>query len=135
MSRNEDIVRGVIAGSPYGELLGLQVEHVDSDHARLRLPYRHDIVTVGDTVHGGAIASLIDTAATAAVWSGVDLEQSSRGATVGFTVNFLAAARGQDLIANASVIQRGRTLCTCDVDVRGADGRSVARALVTYKVG
>jgi len=90
---------------------------------------------VGDIVHGGAIASLIDTAATAAAWSRADLGKPVRGTTVGFTVNFLAAARGQDITATAKVIQRGRIICVCDVEVRGLDGASVARALVTYKLG
>jgi acyl-coenzyme A thioesterase PaaI-like protein len=50
-------------------------------------------------------------------------------------VHFLAAARGQDVLAAARVIQRGGTICVVDVDGRGADGTTVARALVTYKLG
>jgi uncharacterized protein (TIGR00369 family) len=129
-----DVVRDVIVASPYGRLLGVMAEHVETDRVRVRLPYRPDVTTVGDLVHGGAIAGLIDTAATAAVWSGADLTQSQRGTTVGFTVNFLAGARGCDLLATAQVIQRGRTICVCEVQVEG-DGKAVARALVTYKIG
>jgi uncharacterized protein (TIGR00369 family) len=135
MSANEEIVRSVVVGSPYGNLLGLRVEAVGCDEVRIRLPYRADVVTVGDTVHGGAIASLVDTAATAAVWTGVDLREHARGATVAFAVTFLAAARGQDVVATARVIHRGRTLCTCDVEVAGGSGEMLARGLVTYKVG
>ena len=135
MTANEEIVRKVIVESPYGALLGVRLELVEPDHARVRLPFRNEIVTVGDVVHGGAIASLVDTAATAAVWSAADLGTSTRGTTVGFTVNFLSAARAQDLVAVARVIRRGRTLSTCDVEVNGVDGTAVARALVTYKAG
>ena len=135
MSPNEEIVQSVIVGSPYGALLGLELARLTDEEVVVRLPYRPQIVTVGDVVHGGAIASLVDAAATAAVWAGTDLEHSRRGTTVGFTVSFLSAARGQDLLATARVIQRGRTLCVCEVRVDGASDTQVARGLVTYKVG
>jgi len=132
---NEEVVRGVIVASPFGSLLGLQVERVEADRVGVRLPYRPAITTVGDTVHGGAVASLIDVAATAAAWSAADLGRSRRGTTIGFTVNFLAPARAQDLVATARVIRRGGTICVCEVAVDGADGAALARALVTYKLG
>ena len=135
MSGSEDLVRNVIVGSPFGTLVGVVPETIEPDRVRLRLPFRPEVTTVGDVVHGGAIASLVDVAATAAVWSGADLAASQRGTTIGFALNFLAAGRGQDLLATATVIQRGRTICVCEVDVRGVDGDPVARALVTYKVG
>ena len=130
-----DLVRDVIVRSPFGLLVSVEPETIEPDRVRLRLPFRPEITTVGDVVHGGAIASLVDVAATAAVWSGADLATTQRGTTIGFTLNFLAAGRGQDLLATATVIQRGRTICVCEVDVRGVDGSPVARALVTYKIG
>ena len=45
-----------------------------------------------------------------------------------------ALGRGQDLVATARVIQRGRSLVVCDVDVHAKDGVHVARATVTYKL-
>jgi uncharacterized protein (TIGR00369 family) len=130
----EDIVRAVIVGAPYGQLLGVVPETIDRDRVAVRLPFRTELTTVGDLVHGGAISALIDLTATAAVWAGADLEQHRRGATVGITVTYLAPAHGQDLVATAEVIRRGRSLCVCEVGVAGADGERVARALVTYKI-
>lgn len=135
MSQNEEIVRSMIAGAPYGRLLGIEIVSIEPDRVRLRLPFRQVLVTIADVVHGGAIASLVDATATAAVWSAASLEGTPRGTTIGFTVNFLAAARGEDVLADARVIQRGRTISVCDVEVTGARGKSVARALVTYKLG
>jgi uncharacterized protein (TIGR00369 family) len=132
---NDAIVRDVIVGSPLARLLGLVVDAVADDHVRLRLPYREAVTTVGDTVHGGAIAALIDTAATAAAWAGADLAVQQRGTTIGLSVNYLAAGRAQDLTATARVLQRGRRICVLDVEVTAADATAVARALVTYKVG
>src|SRR5215510_430719 len=130
-----DLVRDVIVRSPFGLLVSVEPEAIEPGRVRVRLPFRPEVTTLADVVHGGAIASLVDVAATAAVWSGADLATTQRGTTIGFTLNFLTAGRGQDLVATATVIQRGRTICVCEVDVRGVDGSPVARALVTYKVG
>ena len=130
-----EIVCDLIVTSPYGRLLGATLEHLEADFVRVRLPFRDEIVTIGDMVHGGAISGLIDIAATAAAWSGASPSGTPRGTTVGFSVSFLAAGRGQDLVAGARVIRRGKTLSVIDVEVKDAGGESVARALVTYKLG
>ena len=136
MSSMEPIVRDFIVGTAFGKMLGMSVEALEPERVAIRISYRPEITTYGDVIHGGAIASLIDVAATAAVWHGADPEKVRRGATVGFTVNYLAAGRGKDLIADARVINRGKNLCACEVKVRGAgeDGPLVASALVTYKI-
>ena len=90
---NDDVVRGMIVGSPLASLLGITAEAIEPDRVRLCLPYRAEVTTAGDVVHGGAIASLIDVAATAAAWSTADLAHGARGTTVGLTVSFLTAAR------------------------------------------
>jgi uncharacterized protein (TIGR00369 family) len=134
MSSAEEIVRTVIVSAPFGQLLGLVAERVEPDRVSVRLPFRPQLTTVGDVVHGGAISALIDVAATAAVWAGADVTQQRRGATAAITVTYLAPGTGQDLVATAEVIRRGRSLCVCDVTVDGAKGERVARALVTYKI-
>ena len=137
MSRsvNHEVVRSTIVRSPLSGLLGLEVDAIEADRVRVRLPFRAELTTVGDIVHGGAISALIDTAATGAAWSAADLSANPRGTTIALTINFLAAARGQDLVADARVIQRGRTITVCEVVVEGANGQRVASALVTYKLG
>lgn len=128
------LVDGAIVRSPYGKLLGLELVSAEPDRVRVRLPYRIDVTTLGDTVHGGAISALVDAAATAAFWAHPAASPSARGTTIGFSINFIAAGRGQDLVANASVRRRGREICTGEVSVTDAAGREVAVALVTYKM-
>lgn len=132
---NEEVVRATIVESPLGGLLGIEIEMIEVDRAKLRLPFRDAVTTVGDVVHGGAISALIDSAATAAAWSGADLSQNPRGTTIALTVNFVAAARGQTIVADARVTQRGKTITFCEVEARDAAGKLVATALVTYKLG
>jgi uncharacterized protein (TIGR00369 family) len=128
------LVEAAIVRSPYGRLLGLALVSAEEGRVRVRLPYRAEVTTLGDTVHGGAIAALVDSAATAAFWAHPAASPSARGTTIGFAINFVAAGRGQDLVADARVRRRGREICTGEVSVTDMSGREVAVALVTYKM-
>lgn len=121
-----------IAMEGFARLLGLKLVEREADRVVVIMPYRTDL-GVG-RIHGGAISSLIDTAATAAFWSHPTLSPNARGATVGFTINFLRLAVATDLTATATVRRRGGTLSTGDVSVTNADGIEVATAVVTYKL-
>jgi uncharacterized protein (TIGR00369 family) len=129
------LMRESLANSPFVGHLGIHVESIQPDAVRLSMPYRPELASVDDLVHGGAITSLVDTAAMAAAWSVVEVGQGPRGTTVGLTVDFVAPVRGAELIADATVRRRGRQLCFCDVDIADGHGRLVARGLVTYKLG
>jgi uncharacterized protein (TIGR00369 family) len=128
------LVEQAIVLSPYGKLLGLALVSAEPDRVRVRLPYRLEVTTLGDTVHGGAISGLVDATATAAFWAHAETSPKSRGTTIGFSINFVSAGRGQDLVADARVRRRGREICTGEVSVTDAAGREVAVALVTYKM-
>ena len=85
-------------------------------------------------MHGGAISALVDVAATACFWSDPSINDNARGATVGFTINYLSLAVAQDLLATASIRRRGGTLCTGDVSIKNDQGEEMATAIVTYKL-
>ncbi len=119
---------------PFFTLLGLEIEKVTKDFCRMRLPFHPQLRTAAEMVHGGAIASLIDSAGVVAVWSNVD-SSVTRGATIDLTVNYMAAAEGVDLTAEAQVIRRGRSVVFVDVDVTSPNGERVAKGLLTYKLG
>ena len=130
-----DFIRQFFPTSPYVAHLGMQLTEVQPGVATLTLPFANSLVTIGTVVHGGAIASLIDTAAMVAAWSDVEVPAKARGTTVNLTVAYLTAAEKEDLQAVARVLRRGRNLVYLDVEVKGASGSVVAKGLVTYKLG
>lgn len=71
-----------------------------------------------------------DTAGMAVTWSDDQVPELLGGSTVSLTVNFVAAARGQDLRAVARTVRRGRSLCFSEVEVTDPDGRVVATGSV-----
>ena len=124
-----------IPSSPFVAKLGIVAEVLDADEVRLRLPWDPSNVTLGDMVHGGAIAALADVTVMAAAWAGAEVPDSLRGVTTSMAIQFLAPARASDLIGVGRVLRRGTTLVTCEVDVTLPDGEAVAKAIATYKVG
>ena len=129
------LARGWLENSPFVAKLGIRLEEMEPDRVRLAMPFSDSLATMGEVVHGGAISSLIDTAAAAAAWSGARVPERPRASTVGLTVDFLAPARAQGVVAEARVVRRGgRGLCFCEVRVMGDDGDPVALALVTYQL-
>jgi uncharacterized protein (TIGR00369 family) len=131
MNSVEDKVVRIATGG-FAELLGTRLVSREPDRVVVAMPYRP--VFGADRVHGGAISALVDIAATAAFWSHPSVGDQARGATVGFTINFLNLARNVDLTAEATVRRRGGQICTGDVTVSDGSGREVALARVTYKL-
>ncbi|MEM7077071.1 MAG: PaaI family thioesterase [Pseudomonadota bacterium] len=124
--------REIIEQESFAGLLGVELIEQDVDRIVTCLPYKESL-GVG-RVHGGAISALVDISATACFWSHPELGEEARGATVGFTINFLSLVVATDLTAIATIRRRGGTLCTGDVSIRDPDGTEVATAIVTYKL-
>jgi uncharacterized protein (TIGR00369 family) len=131
----EQLARAWFEHSPLIGALGMRLEGIAPDEATVALPYRDTLATAGDIVHGGAIMSLLDTAAALAAWSAHDPGKGVRWGTVGVSINFLASAQGRDLLARARVSRRGRSICYCHVDVVDSEQTPVAEGLVSYRLG
>ncbi len=130
-----EIMAQFLPQSPFVTKLGILPEVLDGDEVRVRLPWDPTNVTLGDMVHGGAIAALADITVMTAAWAGVLAAESLRGVTTSMALQYLAPARATDLIGVGRVLRRGKTSVNCDVDVITPDGELVAKAIATYKVG
>ncbi len=93
--KRRELIQQFVPSSPFVRLLGIELAEVGTDRAVVRLPFREDLVTIADVVHGGALAALIDMAAVGAAWADDAEPQSMDGATVSLDVSYVAAARGR----------------------------------------
>jgi uncharacterized protein (TIGR00369 family) len=107
--------------------LGLVVEEIRQDYCRMRLVYRPELEQPAGVVHGGAIASLIDSVVVPAV--GWDYDPETRFFTVGLAVQYLAPLIQEDAVAEGWIVRRGRSIVFCAAEVDG-----VARGQLTYMV-
>jgi len=112
--------------------VGIGLEEVRADYARMRLAFRPELNQPGGVVHGGAIATLIDTAVVPAIGSGYT--QLPLMFTVNMQVQYLDAVREEDAIAEAWVEKRGRSLVFTRVEVRTASDVLAATGALVYKV-
>lgn len=138
MSRGDvALIERIAAGSvPYWVSLGIVVDDaVAPGHIFLRLPMREGLWTRRpDVMHGGAIASLLDAAAGAAVISQFGGEEDYAGqATLDLNVTYLNATTG-DVVAEGRILRHSRTLAFTQVDVRMDDGTLVATGRVTFSI-
>lgn len=124
----------VISAGPFGLHVGVTVDHVEVDRVVIRLPGHPHVMNGVGIVHGGATATLIDVAATAAAWATPAATDTTRGTTVSLTINYIAAGRGGDLVAEGRVLSRGGTLTIVEVVAHDTDGRLIAKAQGTYKL-
>ncbi|MGB3067718.1 MAG: PaaI family thioesterase [Ottowia sp.] len=129
------------AGEPPGVLFGLPMrmaqtmaisgEAIGGDFVRLRMRHQEDYTNSRGDVHGGAIASLLDCALSAAVRAH---DPANFGvATIDLTLHFLSAGGG-DLIASARCERRGRSISFARGEVHTEDGTLVAMASGTFKL-
>lgn len=124
-----------VASEPYFPLLGYQIEEISPDFCRLRLPFKPELHQAGGVIHGGFIASLIDSAGVGAILSTQEQNNGEGGGgSINMTVNFLAAARGVDLTAAARIIRRGRSIIFVEAQVTTPSGELIAQGTVTYKI-
>jgi uncharacterized protein (TIGR00369 family) len=127
-----EFVRAFVATSPFARRTGLEVLALDADRAELRLPFDEGNVTVADVIHGGAIATLLDVAVTAAAFCAPDGLEAKSGATISLTVNYIRAGRG-DLLAVGRAVRRAGGLCFCEAEATDTEGQTVAAAIGTYR--
>lgn len=116
----------------FPNVVGLEFEEIRTDYARLRLPYRPELDQPAGVVHGGAIATLIDTVVVPAV--GQAYEPGWAYFTVQMDVRYIGAVAGEDAIAEGWIEHRARTLVFCRAEVRVPSGKLVADGTLTYTI-
>jgi len=80
----------------------------------ITMPFRDDLTQQHGFLHAGAIATIVDSACGYAAYSLMPADAAVL--SIEFKVNMLAPAKGERLIARASVIRAGRQIIVCSGD-------------------
>jgi len=132
---NKERIAKVIEMTPYMAHLGMELVDAKDSYAKLKLRYQDENSTAAPALHGGAIASLIDTTGAMAAWTTAEIATPKYfGSTVGITVNYLSAVIGQDCIAEGTVLKRGKEVIYAEVKVTNEDGKLCAQGTVIYRI-
>ncbi len=119
--------------APFPKLVGLQMEDVRKEYARMRMPYRPELDQPAGIIHGGAIATLIDTVVVGTILSNVP-SVPKRIVTIDLHVHYMDAAVAEDLVAVGTTRRRGRSTVFVAVDVASASGKAIAHGELSYRV-
>lgn len=123
-------IKKAIDTVPFAKLLGIELDDIGSGTATLGLTIRKQLMQNHGVVHGGAIASLIDTATAFAIIP--LLAPRERVTTVDLTVSYLRPLTGGRVTAVAKVLRAGRRLFVVSAEVFDKDGKLATTALSTY---
>ncbi len=115
---------------PFARLLGIELDSIEPGTATLGLTIRHELTQNHGVVHGGAVASLIDTATAFAILS--LLEPKEKITTVDLTISYLRSLTAGRVTATARVVRAGRRILVVSADVLDDAGKLAATALSTY---
>ncbi len=126
----EQIIREKFEVNHFPRLLGIEIDSIEPSRARLSVEVRQELLQLQGVMHGGAIASLIDTAVAFAIIS--VSEPQDRFTTVEMKVNYLSAIREGRVVADARLIRDGRRIIVADCDVFDSQGKLAAKGLLTY---
>ena len=118
--------------SPFWKLLGIEMDQVNSDSVRIKLSMTPDFLNVNRSVHGGIIASMLDTI------MGVTLRHQNddaKVATVSLTTQFIAPAlEGTTIYGTARVVHCGRRIASLEAKLESESGEIIASGIGTFVV-
>src|SRR5262245_20200182 len=118
------------AAIPLARTFGVRLTRLERGACDLELDNRRDLDGIFESLHGGILATLADSAVAFAMLthSGAD----ARITTIEFNIRFLAPCR-ETVVAKSRVLKAGATLLTGQVDLVGkASGTLFAICGVTY---
>ncbi len=111
--------------------IGARLDESEDGTATLVFEVRDEHLNPAGTLHGGVVATLVDTAMGQAVRT--TTEDGEVPATSQLTVTYLRPGEPGPLQVRGRVRTRGRHLTVCEADVE-QDGRSVAHAVATFAI-
>ena len=116
---------------PFTAVIGATAMAAAPEEVRVRVAYDASRCTTGGLLHGGLLMALADSVGG---WcAALNLPTGASTATIESKTNFLRAAR-TDVEAVGRPLHVGRTVIVIDTEIRGDDGRLVARVTQTQAV-
>ena len=113
----------------YAKFLGLELCETGDGHTAVCLDVRDDLKQNHGVVHGGAIASLIDTASAFAILA--VLQENEKVTTTDLTIHYLRPVISGRMVAQAKIVRAGRRRFVVSVEVQN-NGALTASAITGY---
>mgnify|MGYP001204264177 CR=1 FL=1 len=132
--RTEKELRASFLNQPLMPYIGAKLSAISPGKAQIEVVYKKNITQQHGLFHGGVSGAIADNAAGFAAMTLMDREKEPL--TIEFKINFLNIANGERLIAQAVILQGGRSIFHGESKVYTIKEKNkilVAIALVTIK--
>lgn len=126
-----------VRSNEFHDSRGFAVESVEPRRVVVTLPRRDDLTNFSGDIHGGVLATLVDTGSALAIRSTFEDPWAPGLATTDLSVTYVRPARSE-VRATAEVVRVGGSLAVASVEVTGVapdgDRKVVATGRTTYRV-
>lgn len=129
---NADDLTRLIESIPFAASLGVELTSAQPEEVRGRLPWRPELCTMGDLLHGGALMAFADT--LGAVCAFLNLPQGATTATLESKTNLFRAVRDGSVLAVSKPLHVGRTTIVVQTDLYDERERRVAQVTQSQAV-
>ena len=135
-SFSKEAILAYAAQFPFFNLIGLEVVDVEPGWSKTRIVWRPDLVQPAGVMHGGIIASLIDTGIAHALLLTEAFQQLLRekGAfvSIDLRVKYFRPVTEGALVCESTIIRQGRQIIHGESIVTNDAGKEVARGDSIY---
>ncbi len=119
-------------GAPIKKTMGMTLEFTDMGEVQIRMPadknFYHGMK--GGDLHGGIIATLLDTSG----WFTVAAHYNRFVLTADLNIRLLEAAKRQALLATGNLIRPGKHLAVAEMRLTSEDSRLIAYGSGSFTV-
>ena len=122
-------LKELLENSFYWKNLGITFDCLEEGFARVKLKVDDDVINYNNTLHGGAIASLMDISISSTLRS-MRIEQMT---TVSLTTNFInPGKRGKTVYATSTVVSSKKRMQYLQSTVVDEDGMIIANGTAVF---
>ncbi len=124
--------RSTARADGFAALVRMQFEETAPDHARVRLTIGAEHLNYAGMLHGGVLATLIDSAIVRAARGP---SATTRAATTDLNVTYLRAIRRGTIVVEAWLLRRGKAIAMGEAEVLNDRGELLAKGRASVMLG
>ena len=122
----------VLSELPLFQTIGLTLDKLAKDYTKVSISPRPDLAQPHGILHGGILATLVDTAAAQSVLTTLKLDHDV--VTVHLDTKYFRPVRDERIFTEATVVRKGRSLAHTDISVVNAGEELIAKGWCVLKL-
>jgi uncharacterized protein (TIGR00369 family) len=123
-----------VTQSEIGKLIGRELIVMEDGLSEVAFDIGEAWLNMQGILHGGAFATMLDSACGVAIRSLLDLEAYRGHATLELKTSYLQAGKPGKYVAKGKVLRMGRSVAYSEASLFDADDALVSKASATFKL-